>query len=176
MAEFTEIGQRCSAPLCNLKDFLPFDCDCCQQVFCLNHRSYASHECPLSGTKNMTAIVCPLCKSTIRLSDAQDANAEWERHARTSCSPEKAAKKARKRCNADGCREVLGLSNSHTCAQCHAAVCLTHRFAESHNCARGFADAVELVSHVEGEHNGGAGLTATSTSTGGYDYGKCVMA
>jgi hypothetical protein len=30
-------------------DFLPFTCDCCSNVFCLEHRSYDAHRCPKAG-------------------------------------------------------------------------------------------------------------------------------
>ncbi|XP_069477377.1 AN1-type zinc finger protein 1 [Ambystoma mexicanum] len=45
MAEL-DIGQHCGAEHCNQLDFLPFVCDGCSGVFCLQHRSRASHGCP----------------------------------------------------------------------------------------------------------------------------------
>ncbi|XP_075439137.1 AN1-type zinc finger protein 1 isoform X1 [Ascaphus truei] len=45
MAEL-EIGQYCGVEHCGQLDFLPFLCDGCSRVFCLQHRSKDSHGCP----------------------------------------------------------------------------------------------------------------------------------
>ncbi|KAE8599104.1 hypothetical protein XENTR_v10017064 [Xenopus tropicalis] len=45
MAEL-DVGQHCSAENCGQLDFLPFRCDGCSGVFCLEHRSRESHGCP----------------------------------------------------------------------------------------------------------------------------------
>ncbi|KAJ8419174.1 hypothetical protein AAFF_G00006730 [Aldrovandia affinis] len=45
MAEL-DIGKHCSIGSCSQKDFLPFVCDCCSGVFCIEHRSLESHSCP----------------------------------------------------------------------------------------------------------------------------------
>nr|XP_020442064.1 AN1-type zinc finger protein 1 [Monopterus albus] len=44
MAEL-DIGKHCQFDSCNLKDFLPFVCDSCSGVFCLEHRSREAHSC-----------------------------------------------------------------------------------------------------------------------------------
>ncbi|XP_028288881.1 AN1-type zinc finger protein 1 [Parambassis ranga] len=44
MAEL-DIGKHCKIDSCNLKDFLPFVCDSCSGVFCLEHRSREAHSC-----------------------------------------------------------------------------------------------------------------------------------
>ncbi|CAM9313914.1 unnamed protein product, partial [Hapterophycus canaliculatus] len=72
MAEFTGIGKHCAAENCNQQDFLPFKCDCCDGTFCLPHRSYAAHSCASSGDKDFKALVCPLCKKTVRFAGSQD--------------------------------------------------------------------------------------------------------
>ncbi|KAM6900174.1 AN1-type zinc finger protein 1 [Xenentodon cancila] len=45
MAEL-DIGKHCQVESCNLKDFLPFVCDSCGGVYCLEHRSRGAHSCP----------------------------------------------------------------------------------------------------------------------------------
>jgi hypothetical protein len=35
-------------------------CDCCKEVFCLDHRTYSAHACPASGSKQFEVFVCPL--------------------------------------------------------------------------------------------------------------------
>ncbi|KAK2859580.1 hypothetical protein Q5P01_004200 [Channa striata] len=44
MAEL-DIGKHCQIESCSLKDFLPFICDSCSGVFCLEHRSREAHSC-----------------------------------------------------------------------------------------------------------------------------------
>ncbi|XP_077983492.1 AN1-type zinc finger protein 1-like [Glandiceps talaboti] len=44
MAELN-IGQHCSVITCKQLDFLPFTCNGCLQLFCLEHRSIDSHNC-----------------------------------------------------------------------------------------------------------------------------------
>ena len=65
---------RCAYPLCSLIDFLPFECDCCSQTFCLEHRTYRAHECEKSASKDTVAIVCPLCQLTLSMRGTDDAN------------------------------------------------------------------------------------------------------
>lgn len=60
-ADLMSIGQHCSVDTCQQLDFLPFKCDCCSKVYCLEHRTYAAHQCPAAGTKECTVFVCPLC-------------------------------------------------------------------------------------------------------------------
>ncbi|XP_028743388.1 AN1-type zinc finger protein 1 isoform X4 [Peromyscus leucopus] len=45
MAEL-DIGQHCQVQHCRQRDFLPFVCDGCSGIFCLEHRSKDSHGCP----------------------------------------------------------------------------------------------------------------------------------
>eukprot|EP00903_Cladosiphon_okamuranus_P014868 g13767.t1 len=137
MAEFTEVGRHCAAENCNQQDFLPFKCDCCGGTFCLFHRSYVAHGCTSSGNKDFRALVCPLCEKTVRFTDSQDPNEQWDLHRRTDCNPGdyKKNKPSKKRCAAPRCREILGPTNTHRCARCGKETCLTHRFPDSHNCS-----------------------------------------
>ena len=65
---------RCAYPLCSLIDFLSFECDCCGQTFCLEHRTYRAHECKMSASKDTVAITCPLCQVTLNMRGTDDAN------------------------------------------------------------------------------------------------------
>ncbi|XP_061660695.1 AN1-type zinc finger protein 1 [Syngnathoides biaculeatus] len=44
MAEL-DIGKRCQIESCHQQDFLPFVCDSCNGVYCLEHRSREAHSC-----------------------------------------------------------------------------------------------------------------------------------
>ncbi|RLN94344.1 hypothetical protein BBJ28_00007778 [Nothophytophthora sp. Chile5] len=137
-----DIGAHCSMPACHQQDFLPFTCDCCSGVFCLEHRSYDTHECPKVGSHDRRVFQCPVCRQLIRWTMEQDVNAVWEEHVRVGqCTREKfrqqqaqAKKPQKKRCAADGCREVLLVSNQFHCMKCRQDVCLKHRFEGDHDC------------------------------------------
>ncbi|RHY35214.1 hypothetical protein DYB32_000283 [Aphanomyces invadans] len=134
-----DIGEHCSKPGCNQKDFLPFACDCCSGVFCLEHRTYSAHSCPNAGSKDCRAITCPLCRATIPLTNDQDVNAVFDLHTRAgNCNPDQynEKKRAKVRCGAEGCRDVLTASNTVQCTTCRKKVCLRHRFESDHQCKR----------------------------------------
>lgn len=127
-ADLMSLGQHCSVSDCNQLDFLPFKCDCCSRVYCLQHRSYAAHQCLNAASKSLEVIVCPLCAAGVRLRPQEDANAAFERHARTECDPKNYNKVHRKpKCPVSGCREKLTSVNSYMCKACSQTVCLKHR-------------------------------------------------
>uniref|UniRef100_A0A8C9FM39 Zinc finger AN1-type containing 1 n=1 Tax=Pavo cristatus TaxID=9049 RepID=A0A8C9FM39_PAVCR len=51
MAELS-LGQHCGVPDCRQLDFLPFVCDGCSGVFCLQHRSRDAHGCSEVNIRN----------------------------------------------------------------------------------------------------------------------------
>ncbi|CAM9850519.1 unnamed protein product [Ascophyllum nodosum] len=157
MTEFTALGLHCAAESCNQQDFLPFTCDCCNGTYCLSHRSYATHSCPLAGDRDFRALVCPLCKETVRFVDSQDPNERWELHSRTECDPggSNGKRSPKSRCPASGCREVLRPTNTQRCARCAKETCLAHRFPDSHGCAGG------------GSWNGGRGSSRAAADRRG---------
>ncbi|XP_021800135.1 zinc finger AN1 and C2H2 domain-containing stress-associated protein 11-like [Prunus avium] len=133
--EFPDLGRHCYVADCQQIDFLPFTCDSCHQVFCLEHRSYIKHNCPKADRQNVTVVICPLCAKGVHLIPDEDANITWERHVNTECDPsnyEKATKK--KKCPVHGCKEILTFSNTIKCRDCMADHCLKHRFGPDHKC------------------------------------------
>ncbi|ONH95318.1 hypothetical protein PRUPE_7G063600 [Prunus persica] len=149
--EFPDLGRHCylfrrktddliiavTAVLIALQkiDFLPFTCNSCHQVFCLEHRSYIKHNCPKANKQNVTVVVCPLCAKGVHLIPDEDANITWERHVNTECDPsnyEKATKK--KKCPVPGCKELLTFSNIIKCRDCTVNHCLKHQFGPDHKC------------------------------------------
>lgn len=130
------LGTHCSVVDCRQLDFLPFNCQHCKHTFCLEHRQPAQHNCTASAPTNV--VLCPLCAKAIRVQPGEDANAAWERHNSTgACDPANyAAVHAKRTCPVQGCREKLTTSNKYTCRDCGKEVCLKHRFATSHACAK----------------------------------------
>ncbi|KGN53851.1 hypothetical protein Csa_019140 [Cucumis sativus] len=133
--EFPNLGKHCNFAECKQIDFLPFTCDCCHQVFCLEHRSYNRHSCPKADRWDVTVVICPLCAKGVRLIPDQDPNITWEIHVNTECDPsnyDKVTKK--KKCPVPGCRELLTFSNTIKCRDCSLDHCLKHRFGPDHKC------------------------------------------
>ncbi len=86
-ADLLGLGEHCSVGSCRQIDFLPFTCDCCKRVFCLEHRTYEAHSCPSAGSRATTLIVCPLCAKAVHLTPGQDPNVAFEAHQRAGCDP-----------------------------------------------------------------------------------------
>lgn len=170
--EFPDLGKHCYVDDCKLIDFLPFTCDGCRQVFCLEHRSYIKHKCPNADRKDVTVVICPLCAKGVRLNPDQDPNISWEIHVNTNCDPsnyEKATKK--KKCPVPGCRELLTFSNTIKCRDCTVDHCLKHRFGPDHKCPEpkkpdpGF-QFMSLINRSRKEvpkHNKAAATSSTSS-------------
>lgn len=134
--EFTEVGGHCSMKGCHQHDFLPFTCDCCSSLFCLEHRNYKDHECPKSNMNDHRIIHCPLCEAALRINNDEDPNITWEKHAASgTCNNDgKSSKKKKERCASKSCTTILLTSNQMTCLQCSRKLCITHRFPKDHDC------------------------------------------
>ncbi|KAL6530457.1 AAA ATPase-like protein [Orobanche minor] len=132
---FPNLGKHCSVDDCRQIDFLPFTCDCCRRVFCLDHRSYNRHKCPKADKHDITVVICPLCAGGVRLIPEENPNITWESHVNIECNPsnyEQATKK--RKCPMTRCREMLTFSNTIKCRDCNIDHCLKHRFGSDHNC------------------------------------------
>ena len=79
-ADLLSLGSHCEHPDCSLLDFLPFNCDACGHVYCLDHRTYEAHSCSKAAGKESTTLVCPLCAKAVRLIPGEDPNAAFEAH------------------------------------------------------------------------------------------------
>lgn len=141
MVEFSTVGAQCSMPSCRQQDFLPFTCDCCKAKFCLEHRSYAAHNCSAALSKDMRAFVCPLCDTGVKVVASENINQTFDRHlvsgeCERKLQREAAAKAKRRTCPCKGCKELMTISNRSTCSKCRIDTCLRHRLPESHDCSK----------------------------------------
>ncbi|KMS95868.1 hypothetical protein BVRB_004280 [Beta vulgaris subsp. vulgaris] len=133
---FPNLGKHCFVDDCKQIDFLPFTCDRCHQVFCLEHRSYKQHQCPHGDNQGVTVVICPLCAKGVRLIPDEDPNITWESHVNTACDPKNYEKVTKKRkCPVTGCKETLVFSNTVKCKDCKIDHCLKHRFGPDHKCS-----------------------------------------
>ena len=115
------VGKHCQLEYCNQLDFLPFKCQSCTKIFCLEHRTEDAHKCTSAG-----------------------AWAERKRLAAASAPSIGQGRAVRDRfyippgsiCAARDCQSEIGAS-LHTgvrCDQCRQAYCLKHRLREQHEC------------------------------------------
>ncbi|PKU72167.1 zinc finger AN1 and C2H2 domain-containing stress-associated protein 16 [Dendrobium catenatum] len=130
------LGKHCCVEDCKLIDFLPFNCDRCNQVFCLQHKSYTKHPCPLTNQIDVTVLICPLCAQRVHLHPNEDPNITWDIHVNCECDPSNYQNATKKKlCPVPGCKEPLAFSNTIRCKDCTLEHCLRHRFALDHECS-----------------------------------------
>ncbi|KAL9227086.1 hypothetical protein vseg_002822 [Gypsophila vaccaria] len=147
---FPDLGAHCQHADCHQLDFLPFQCDRCLQTFCLEHRTYKSHDCERPGDNNRKVHVCNICSTSIETTGCFGASekAIIDKHLNSKdCDP---AKKNKSRCPASRCKERLTFSNNVVCKFCHVKFCLSHRFPSAHACNRGGISSANAAS-VDGE-------------------------
>ncbi|XP_050221241.1 zinc finger AN1 domain-containing stress-associated protein 12 [Mercurialis annua] len=138
---FPDLGKHCQHSECYQLDFLPFRCNRCRNVFCLDHRSYKSHDCPVPDLNSRKVIVCEICSTSIETTgrDENDEKAILEKHVGSGDCDAKKKKKAT--CCVRRCKEVLTFSNTCVCKTCSLKVCLKHRFPADHECGKGSSAA-----------------------------------
>lgn len=129
--EFVNLGAHCALSTCKQQDFLPFTCELCNLIFCLDHRTPDSHSCS-HASQGRQSFSCPVCNKAVLLSPSEDPNITWERH---NSSSECARQKSQK-CPVKGCRTKMNMMNSCRCEPCRGTYCFTHRYTDSHDCVQ----------------------------------------
>lgn len=131
------MGGRCSLNDCRLHDFLPFKCDACRRIFCLEHRSASAHTCRSAAALDCKVFTCPLCLSSIKISGAGE-NVDFAGHERSGdCARAKATRAAELKiptCGAPRCKKKLLTGAKVVCSLCRGEYCIEHRMPESHKC------------------------------------------
>ncbi|KAF6101723.1 zinc finger AN1-type containing 1 [Phyllostomus discolor] len=96
-----DIGLHCQLEHCRQRDFLPFVCDGCSGIFCLEHRSRESHSCPEVTVikerlksdmhtsypcsykecveKELVPVICPYCEKNFCLRHRHQSDHECEK-------------------------------------------------------------------------------------------------
>jgi len=132
--EFPHLGAHCDFKDCKLLDFLPFTCDGCRQIFCLDHRSFTAHKCS-SPPINTTLPQCPLCNQYLNVKPTEDINRRVEEHIVKGCPPEpKQVTNLHNPCSQKGCKnkEVVPVF----CKVCLKNYCFSHRLQQDHACTQ----------------------------------------
>ncbi|KAF2316176.1 hypothetical protein GH714_041517 [Hevea brasiliensis] len=103
---FPDLGTHCQHSDCNQLDFLPFKCQGCHKVFCLEHRSYKSHDCPKSDHNSRKVVVCDICSTSIETTGCHEDDEKLilEKHVKFgNCDPQK---KKKPTCAVRRCKEI----------------------------------------------------------------------
>lgn len=114
--EFSDLGKRCH--YCNRQDYLPFQCDSCNNYFCKEH--WKCHNCN-QKKKEYKNIKCPLCFKKFILEENEDENNYISKHFDNSCSYFK------EKCSFKKCKECNYLTE---CKKCKKKYCISHRHHE----------------------------------------------
>lgn len=110
------IGTHCQMPFCHQLDFLPFRCESCKGMFCLDHRTETSHQCPKAG-------------AWARARSGIDTSA-------SRLPPKPTILNHESQCARPDCKTLIDTSlvqGSH-CSTCNRRYCLKHRMPEDHSC------------------------------------------
>ena len=79
-ADLMSVGMHCSFSECGQLDFLPFRCNGCQKIFCLDHRTASAHQCPHADAADAAqAMVCPVCARAVKIQPGEDPNVTLDR-------------------------------------------------------------------------------------------------
>lgn len=113
MAVLSDKGAHCALPGCKQFDLLPFRCESCSDLFCLEHFRHDAHCCSKAPDASHTSL---------------------NRIEQTSHISVTAPKQKKERCPVLGCRTALTLSGSVVCPRCRLRVCLHHRYEDAHHC------------------------------------------
>ncbi|XP_045479952.1 AN1-type zinc finger protein 2A [Harmonia axyridis] len=133
--ELPHLGKQCSEPSCKRLDFLPFECDACNEIFCGNHYQFKNHNCKNFHTKDNQVPVCPLCNKPIPLKYGEKPDLIVGSHIDNDCLSDPARSRRKvfsNRCSLKGCKakEMVPI----ICGDCKQNYCLKHRLQNDHKC------------------------------------------
>lgn len=137
--EFENLKQRCEYPICNQIEYLPIQCKYCSKWHCASHQRTDNHECKAKQFDSKMITECPMCLQKIEYLKDADVNLVVATHMSSGqCKPENYQKVVKKRkgtrCKAAKCFKKLNSLNKIQCKRCRQFFCLSHRFADSHDC------------------------------------------
>lgn len=102
--ELPHIGQTCF--ICRRNDYLPFECNHCHKIVCIDHRNNHGNDCPLNATHFD--------------SEAQSTSSNIN--------------DLKKKC--DYCHKITLKLELTSCDGCHSEFCLYHRHQAQHDCSQ----------------------------------------
>ena len=129
------IGKHCTFETCKQKDWLPVKCKYCSKIFCADHSSIESHNCPEYEKQYKKVFVCPLCNKTLDVNNNLSVEENFSLHEAMDCLGNYRANVPEViTCKGTKCRMKLTELNTYTCQKCSQKVCLKHRMPQDHRC------------------------------------------
>ncbi|XP_028455348.1 AN1-type zinc finger protein 2A isoform X1 [Perca flavescens] len=166
--EFPDLGEHCSEKSCKRLDFLPMKCDACQEIFCKDHITYATHKCMSSYKKDIQVPVCPLCNIPIPIKRGEMPDIKVGEHIDRDCKSDPAQRKRKiftNKCSKGGCKQKEMMRV--TCEQCHLNYCLKHRHPLDHDCKTDGKPLSKLgnaaVMRAQGASSSSSGCSSSSS-------------
>jgi predicted nucleic acid binding AN1-type Zn finger protein len=161
-------AKHCADPLCKQLDFLPFTCEHCAGVYCLDHRD--KHKCTLNLTEVKTVPKCPVCSQYIMVPVESSVDGIVNDHILSGCKRHLLSKadhdrraeiRKQKTCGVPGCHnERTTKYDTLICDICKGQYCLTHRLRDDHNCDKILKDkpiinnsATALLAKIRGNRD-----------------------
>ena len=133
MSAGSSLGAHCDEAGCHQLDFLPFTCDRCHGVFCLEHRDSSHHSCSVDITLQRQMPHCPVCQQVVFVSAGETADAVVNAHILSGCRAHlmsavqqqvKRRQQTALRCDfADGCSNREAFATMQ-CKKCKLQFCL----------------------------------------------------
>jgi predicted nucleic acid binding AN1-type Zn finger protein len=112
---------------------LPFTCQYCSLVTCLDHRSQTAHDCSIQP-KQATTVPCPLCSRILPVRLGLEANIVVDEHIQKGCKQISSVRT--QSCSLKRCSTKSLPGSLVRCGSCRTEHCLRHRLPEDHNCIR----------------------------------------
>mmetsp|Transcript_25932 Transcript_25932/g.42570 ORF Transcript_25932/g.42570 Transcript_25932/m.42570 type:complete len:158 (-) Transcript_25932:149-622(-) len=143
--ELPDLGKHCE--LCRQLDFLPFECEGCSKLYCVEHRTRDAHKCTAPKVDSVVP-TCPLCNQIFAISKSEDPNIIISKHIDAGCQskPTETRTKSNK-CSHKGCHSVELIPIR--CKHCSKVYCVRHRYADVHDC--GSADSLRMRAYQAAE-------------------------
>ncbi|KAI1884650.1 hypothetical protein AGOR_G00228600 [Albula goreensis] len=160
--ELPDLGEHCSEKSCKRLDFLPMKCDACEEIFCKDHITYATHRCTSSYKKDVQVPVCPLCNTPIPIKRGEMPDIKVSEHIDRDCRSDPAQRKRKiftNKCSKGGCKQKEMIRV--TCDQCHLNFCLKHRHPLDHDC-KADGHKISKAGHAAVERSKGSSPSNTA--------------
>ena len=80
------LGQHCSDTTCKQRDYMPINCKFCHRVYCADHYSILSHNCPNQNQDKREVYSCPFCNQVLQVNQNLSLQENLDIHEAMDCT------------------------------------------------------------------------------------------